>query len=117
MNTEIFLEYLILFVVALIGSYSKEYLIIMQSPCVYNVRWSKIFLSTFTSFILIFSFSDWLLQHVSHKILVSVTFVTGLVGFQLLEKLATMEGIRELVHDFIEFRRMSNGSKNTDKDG
>ena len=115
MQIEIFLEYLILAIVSLIGSYSKEYLRIMncKDSCpLENIRWARIFLSTSTSFILVYSFSNYLIGYLTYKVVVGVSYVVGLLGFQILGYLATIEGVQyllkeglKLFHQFMDFKR------------
>ena len=114
-HIEIFLEYLVLAIVSLIGSYSKEYLRIMgcKDSCpLESTRWSRIFLSTSTSFILVYSFSNYLIVHLTYNGVVGLAYVAGLLGFQLTEYLATIEGVQlllkeglKLFHQFMDFKR------------
>lgn len=121
MQTEVLLEYLILAIVALIGSFSKEYLRIMKcndSCLLEDIKWSRVFLSTFTSFILVYSFSDYLTIHIGYKVLTFCSFVMGLLGFQLLEKMATIEGLRKLIGQAIEILKLIEGKGTTlDREG
>lgn len=64
-----------------------------------KVKLTRIFVSTITSSILMYSFTDILAVHLglSSKVLISVYFFCGLSGFNALEKLSTIEGIMDFL--------------------
>lgn len=88
---------LIIIITSLAGSYGKDYLRIMKSTRPEKVSLSNVFLSTFTATLVIYGFSDMLVEKFGDKFLAFASFVCGLVGFQLMEKLSTIDGVLGLI--------------------
>lgn len=69
-----------------------------------KVKLARIFVSSITACILSYSFTDPLIHlGVSSKVLVSIYFVSGLVGFNLLEKLTSVEGVGDFLNYIKEY--------------
>ena len=91
-----FMDFICIFVCCCLGSLIKD---------MYNtttgketkVKLIRIAISTIVSSILIFSFEDILLKTVSVKILIFISFIAGLVGFELASKLTSLENILKIL--------------------
>lgn len=84
---------LVIIITALAGSYGKDYLRIMKSKKAERVSLSTVLLSTFTASLVIYGVSNILTEKFGERFLALASFVCGLVGFQLMEKLSTIDGI------------------------
>lgn len=58
-----------------------------------HVKLTRILISAITSSILMYSLTDILLIKITDKILVSIYFISGLIGFEILTKLTSVEGV------------------------
>jgi hypothetical protein len=65
----------------------------MKSKKAEKVSLSTVLLSTFTATLVIYGVSDILTDKFGERFLALASFVCGLVGFQLMEKLSTIDGI------------------------
>jgi len=84
---------LFIIITALAGSYGKEYMRIMKSDHPEHISISNVLLSTFTATLVIYGLSNIIIERFGEKFLTFASFVCGLVGFQLMEKLSTVDGI------------------------
>lgn len=87
---------LIIIISALAGSYGKDYLRIMKSSKPEKVSLTNVLLSTFTATLFAYGFSIFLIEKFGERILAIFSFVCGLIGFQLMEQLSTIDGILRL---------------------
>ena len=110
MQAEIFIEYLVYAIVCLLGSITQEYMRIMKSnptcPLLRELQWPRIFLSTFTSFILVYSFSGYLARTFWVECIALAAYTLGILGFEITEKMATISKFRSLAGIGIEFLTM-----------
>jgi hypothetical protein len=89
----------IIVALSLSGSYGKDYLRILRSPTPSRISISNILLSTITASICTYGLSDIIVTNIGPKALLVISFIMGLIGFQLLEKLSTIEGVLGLAKD------------------
>lgn len=87
---------LTIIIATLAGSYGKDYLRIMQSPKPEKVSITTICLSTVTATIAMYGLADFVADKFGEKMLPFISLIMGLIGFQLLEKLSTIEGVLNL---------------------
>ena len=98
---EYIIEYFLIFFLVFVGSFTNDYLNIIQlKTC--KLSLTKIFLSTFTASLLTFSVSEFIQVYIGVRGLMTVSFITGLVGFQLLERLSTLDNLISLIKYIIE---------------
>lgn len=65
----------------------------------YKVNLTRIFVSGITASILSYSFRDVFMNFgVNDKLMISLYFISGMAGFNFLEKLSTIEGIGEFLN-------------------
>ena len=100
----IILQLLIIFFPAVIGSYAKDYLDIIHGK-IKKIKIGKIIVSSITSTVIVFGFWDVIMEIFGFRALLLASFLSGVVGFQILEKISTIEGIFKILEDFYEFRR------------
>ena len=65
----------------------------------------EVFLSTITSSITIYSFSDFIIDYIGIKGLVFSSFLVGLLGFELLTQLSTLKGVFKWIDIIIKITR------------
>lgn len=66
-----------------------------------HVKLTRILISAITSSILMYSLTDILSIKITDRILVSIYFISGLIGFEILTKLTSVEG----VVNFLEYMK------------
>ena len=77
----------------------------------------RIILSTITSLLVIFGVSDVILEYTGVKGLMLASFLCGLVGFELLQRLSTIKGLFGILEELIAFKKfMDNTSVNNQDD-
>lgn len=115
-------NFIVILLVALAGSYCKDYLRIMNSQQLEKLSISHILLSTLTATILTYSLSEIVLEHYGSKIILLLAFVNGLLGFQIMQRLSSVDDILELAKSIVELikGKLSNSTVvnvtvNTDK--
>ena len=98
------LNMLLIVFVSFLGSMSKDYLSVLNNP---NTKFNiiEVMLSTVTASISVYSLSGFIIDFVGTKGLVLASYVTGLVGFELLTEFSTLKGVFRLVkiirHEYI----------------
>ena len=115
-------NFLVILILALAGSYCKDYLRIMNSGKLEKLCISHILLSTLTATIVTYSISEIIAMHFGSKIILLLAFINGLLGFQLMQRLASVDDILELVKSIVEIIKgkfstptIVNVNVNTDK--
>ena len=94
----------IIFFVSFIGSFAKVYLKLMRlKPKVdHHFNMTEVVLSSFTATIIIFAFSPYIEAAFSLRGVILCSFITGLVGFELLNRLSSIKGIIALLASIIQ---------------
>lgn len=94
----------IIFFVSFIGSFAKVYLKLMRlKPKVdHHFNMTEVILSSFTATIIIFAFSPYIEAAFSLRGVILCSFITGLVGFELLNRLSSIKGIIALLASIIQ---------------
>ena len=88
-NLDAIIEFSMILVTTLAGSYSKDYLRMMKCTCPCGVDVKRATLSTITATIVVLCLAPYITSYLGQRLLILVSFIAGLVGFQLLEKLST----------------------------
>ena len=70
----------------------------------------RITLSTVTSLLVIFGVSDVILEYTGVKGLMLASFLCGLVGFELLQRISTLKGIFGLLERLVAFKKFMEAS-------
>lgn len=93
----------IIFFVSFIGSFAKVYLKLMHlKPEGHHFNMTEVVLSSFTATITIFAFSPYIEAVFSLRGVVLCSFITGLVGFELLNRLSSIKGIIALLTSIVQ---------------
>lgn len=82
-------DFLFILLFCLLGAITKDTYETMVGKN-YKVKVGRILVSTIVSSIIIFSFSDYLMQHFTWKMIILPCFCGGMVGFQLLGKMTKL---------------------------
>lgn len=82
-----------------------------------RIQLKAIILSALVLSILIWSISDWILNKlgISIKVFFGVTVVLGMLSYEITSKLTTIDGVKSLIDDYLEYRKKAK-RKNKDKD-
>ena len=106
-----FIVLLIIGILSFFGSVGKDYLAMFYYHRDMNPI--RIILSTITSLLVIFGVSDVILEYTGVKGLMLASFLCGLVGFELLQRLSTIKGLFGILEELIAFKKfMDNTSVN-----
>lgn len=93
----------IIFFVSFIGSFAKVYLKLMRlKPEGHHFNMTEVVLSSFTATIIIFAFSPYIEAAFSLRGVVLCSFIAGLVGFELLNRLSSIKGIIALLVSIVQ---------------
>ena len=84
------------------GSIAQDYLALFN--CQRKKSFIRILLSTTTASIIIFAFSPWIIDKVclGFRGLAAISFIGGLVGFELLQKISNINGLLELIREYLD---------------
>lgn len=111
------MDFLFILVFCLVGSIVKDTYNILTDKD-YKVQIQKILVSTIVSSIVIFSFSDYLLEKMSWKLFILPCFIGGTVGFELIGKISNLRfwlkfliDKKSAVDDLIEEEKNKEASK------
>ena len=98
------LNILLIVFVSFLGSMSKDYLSVLNNP---NTKFNiiEVLLSMITASISVYSLSGFIIEFVGVKGLVLSSFMTGLVGFELLNQLSTLRGVFKWVDIILKIIR------------
>ena len=106
------LEFALIFFLAFIGSFAKTYLKMLHSPDNrHNINFIEVILSTFTATIFVFTFSTDVENKIGIKGLMLVSFLGGLVGFELLVRISSLQGLMGMLSNVLS---MYNNYKSMD---
>lgn len=102
--------FIAILVVCWLGSLAKDFIIVFRGEeksyvhLTFKFRVGRIILSTTTSTFLVFALSDMIIEHVGFKGLLFISLLVGIVGFELLERISTINRVIELI-DLLVFKR------------
>lgn len=89
-SNELLIELLMIFILALIGSCTKDYYNMLKDER-RKISISRIFVSAISATFFVFGFlSDYLIKTYDVKGLMSASFFFGLIGFKLIEKFSNV---------------------------
>ena len=96
------LEFALIFFLAFIGSFAKTYLKMLHSPDNrHKINFIEVILSTFTATIFVFTFSTDVENKIGIKGLMLVSFLGGLVGFELLVRISSLQGLMGMLSNVL----------------
>ena len=95
---------------AFIGSFAKDYLRMFNFKA--KMSYIKITLSTFTASIIIFACAPEIVSKWGIRWLTVISFFGGLLGFETLQRISTIDGMMELIERVLA---LLNGIKDTIK--
>lgn len=98
------LNIILIIFISFLGSVSKDYLRVLNNP-IKKFNLIKVFLSTVTASITVYSFSDFIIEYIGIKGLVFSSFLVGLIGFELLNQLSTLRGVFKWIDIIIKIMR------------
>ena len=98
-----FVALLLIGLLSFFGSVGKDYLALFS----YHRRMNptRITLSTITSLLVIFGASDVILEYTGVKGLMLSSFLGGLVGFELLQRISTLKGLFGFLERLVAFKK------------
>lgn len=95
-SSEDILIFCIVLLLAFVGSVAKDYIAAFNGE--HKLSIVRILLSTVTACLLIMVFSNFLIDKLGIKGLVGVSFFAGLIGFELLQDISSINGLLKLVN-------------------
>lgn len=98
-----FVILLIIGILSFFGSVGKDYLALFSYHR--QMNHVRIILSTITSLLVIFGVSDVILDYTGVKGLMLSSFLCGLVGFELLQRISTLKGLFGILEKLIAFKK------------
>ena len=104
------LEICIIFFFSFIGSFAKDYLKMIRLSKRIYFNFIEIILSSFTASVITYALSTHIQQYVGIRGLVLVSFVIGLLGFELLIRLSSINGVINLITTLIDLYRNNESS-------
>lgn len=102
--------FIAILIVCWLGSLAKDFIIVFKGEekrythLTFKYRATRIAFSTATSTLLTFALSDTIIDHIGFKGLLFISLMVGIVGFEVLERISTLNRIIELI-DLIVFKR------------
>ena len=98
-----FVAILIIGLLSFFGSVGKDYLAMFS----YHRRMNpiRIILSTITSLLVVFGMSEIILEYIGVKGLMLSSFLRGLVGFELLQRISTLKGLFGFLEKLVAFKK------------
>ena len=89
------LSILVIIALSFVGSISKDYILLFK----YNqrIKFGRIILSTITSSIFCYCLEPIAVNYLGFRGLVALSFLSGLVGFEVLTKISTIKGGSSLI--------------------
>lgn len=102
--------FIAILIVCWLGSLAKDFIIVFKGEekvykhLTFKYRATRVALSTATSTLLVFALSDTIIDHIGFKGLLFISLMVGIVGFELLERISTLNRIIEII-DLIVFKR------------
>ena len=103
---------IIIVIASLAGSYGKDYLRIMKSDRPEKVSLPNVLLSTVMAVTFMYSISDFVIDKFGEKVLAFASIVSGLMGFWMMEKCSTIEGVLSFVRVIVRiYEALTNAGK------
>lgn len=104
LTAEDILDIIVIFFFSFVGSFAKVYLKMMRMKDgeKHSFNFIEVLLSTFTASIVVFAFSIYIESHFTIRGLVIVSFIAGLVGFELLVRISSINGIMSLLVSVVD---------------
>ncbi|MBS4065732.1 MAG: hypothetical protein KGZ74_14325 [Chitinophagaceae bacterium] len=99
MNNDITLIILI-FSTVLLGSFAKRIFNTIKDTNDYKM--SKIYLSSIVVSLLIFSYTEIILQYIQPRMMIAFCVTAGLVSVELIKKISTLNGLKRFINDFLD---------------
>jgi hypothetical protein len=97
-------EFLSIFIPSLLGSYAKDYLNLINNR-EERMELKRTVISAFSgAFTILALLSFWDKGAVDIRLKLFLAFIFGMLGFQILERLSTIEGALNLIKEFWAFR-------------
>ena len=99
--------FIAILIVCWLGSLAKDFIIVFKGEekvYTFKYRATRVALSTATSTLLVFALSDTIIDHIGFKGLLFISLMVGIVGFELLERISTLNRIIEII-DLVVFKR------------
>lgn len=102
--------FIAILIVCWLGSLAKDFIIVFKGEekkymnLTFKYRATRIAFSTAASTLLVFALSDIIIDHIGFKGLLFISLMVGIVGFEVLERISTLNRIIELI-DLIVFKR------------
>ncbi len=87
---------IIIITISFIGSISKDYVELFRTS--HHISFARILLSTVTSSIFIFGFEPVIISYFTFRGLCVISFLGGLVGFELLTRISNISGVMSLIN-------------------
>ena len=110
---EVIVDFCMILIICLVGSYTKDYMRIMNCKISSCINMRRIALSTVFATIVIFCLEPYIVHNFGARWLIFGAYTAGLCGFQALEVWSTLEGIgrtlgwgERFLLDFREFRKV-----------
>ena len=95
------LPFIVIFVMAFTGSIAKDYVLLFKADFevkyIYKIRFIRIILSTVTATVFDLLICDYVIGNFGFKGIIFVSFLSGLVGFELLIRISTLDSIIALL--------------------
>jgi len=111
-TVQMIIEFLIIFVSNFAGSYTNDFLTIVQKKNS-RIRYNKVLISALGMAILSWAGSEIALTHMSSKLYIGLNFLFGLMSYSILSQLNSIEGLikfimkcMRVVKSFYEFTNM-----------
>lgn len=95
------IEFFLIFFVAFLGSFSKDYLKLIRLE-IGKITFTNVLLSTVTSSFLLFAISPYIEEKFGVRGLMMVSFIGGLLGFEILERISSIKGVIEFIEEVVQ---------------
>lgn len=114
LTTQAIIEFLVLFVFSFFGSYTQDFLTILNKKNS-KIRYCKVLVSALGMAILTWAASDIALTHVSSKVYMGINFLLGLMSYSIITQINSFEGLFKLLKTIKAFWDFSSSMKERDK--
>lgn len=95
-------KFCIILFFSFIGSIAKDYLKILRYTNKSKFNFIEIFLSMITASITVFAFESYIESFTSIKGVITASFITGLIGFELLTRISSIHGLFKFIGSLID---------------
>jgi hypothetical protein len=96
--------FMIIFVICTVGAVAKDVFDGFNGKV--KIELKVIILSSLVVSILLWSISDWILNKIgiSIKVFFGITVLLGMLSYEIMGKLTTIDGVKSLIDDYLEYR-------------